>query len=50
MFKRRSKMKKVADTATRTVSTNVAAPVGGALGATMLGAALIRRRRRQPTS
>ena len=47
MFKRRSKVKKVASAASGAVSTNVAAPVGGALGATMLGAALIRRKRRQ---
>ena len=52
MFKRRSKskVKKMADTASERVSTNVAVPVGGALGATMLGAALIRRRRRQRTT
>jgi hypothetical protein len=46
MFGRRSKTQKAKDAVTD-VSTNPAVPVAGAVGFTLLGAAMMRRRRRK---
>jgi MYXO-CTERM domain-containing protein len=49
MFGRRSKTQKAKD-AVADVSTNPAVPVAGAVGFTLLGAALMRRRQRKSSA